>query len=394
MKKIRMVAIALCALMAITVVASGCEVNPERDAAQVVATVNGIKITKQEVYDSMGIEIGTDLESWGYTAEEVQQYKQEALTNLIYSEVVRQKAEESGYLTYTDEQRQQAEATVNGYFQDVYDEALAQANTDGEADPEAVATKAVDDYIAMYGYTRQELIDSELESGAMSRLRDDTIGPIDATEDEIQTSYQSQIAELQTAYAEDPEQPINDAGAGALLYLPTNGYFEVRHILVALPDEDQSAISDARTAGNEEEANNLRAEALKGIEARAKEALAKLDAGTDFETVLTEYNDDPGMEDPATTYLVYDGSTSYVEGFASGAAQVKQGEYTGLVATDFGYHIIKRLKDYPQGAVPLESVHDQVRETVVEEKKNEAWVAQADEWYKAAKVKTYPKRLG
>jgi peptidyl-prolyl cis-trans isomerase C len=90
--------------------------------------------------------------------------------------------------------------------------------------------------------------------------------------------------------------------------------------------------------------------------AKAEKILAEVKAGKDFATLADEYSDDPGNApmkfDPKTKKQVPTGpkkggfmdwapATSYVPEFTDAALALKPGETSGLVKTQFGYHIIK-----------------------------------------------------
>ena len=75
--------------------------------------------------------------------------------------------------------------------------------------------------------------------------------------------------------------------------------------------------------------------------AKANEVLEKAKNGEDFDALITEYNEDPGMTSNPDGY--YFGKGQMVEPFENAAYALADGEISGLVETDFGYHIIKRL---------------------------------------------------
>ncbi|MDD3429833.1 MAG: peptidylprolyl isomerase [Oscillospiraceae bacterium] len=106
-------------------------------------------------------------------------------------------------------------------------------------------------------------------------------------------------------------------------------------------DEQKAAID----AENEEKYNTamaaLKAEKLKTAEA----VLAKAQKGDDFEALITEYNEDPGMALNEENH--YDGycftTGEMVKEFEEAAFALKDNEISGIVETSYGYHIIKRL---------------------------------------------------
>ncbi|OEG00296.1 hypothetical protein BHF71_05170 [Vulcanibacillus modesticaldus] len=80
---------------------------------------------------------------------------------------------------------------------------------------------------------------------------------------------------------------------------------------------------------NEEEAKKL-----------AEEVLAKLKAGEDFGKLAKEYSDDPGSKDNGGIYR--DARVAFwVPEFKEAVLALPLNEISGLVKTDYGYHIIK-----------------------------------------------------
>ena len=74
---------------------------------------------------------------------------------------------------------------------------------------------------------------------------------------------------------------------------------------------------------------------------KAEEALAKAQAGEDFDALVEEYGEDPGMEENPDGYYFTDGMM--LQPFYDAASQLQENEISGLVETTAGYHIIKRL---------------------------------------------------
>lgn len=82
--------------------------------------------------------------------------------------------------------------------------------------------------------------------------------------------------------------------------------------------------------------------------AKAEGALARVNAGEDFNALIAELNEDPGMTSQPDGYLfdnqgyTLDGSQMVSE-FTDAAWKLAVGQNSGLVQTDYGFHIIKRL---------------------------------------------------
>lgn len=103
-----------------------------------------------------------------------------------------------------------------------------------------------------------------------------------------------------------------------------SGKLKVQHILISTVEDD--GITAKRT---NEEAMKI-----------ATEVLEKLENGEDFDALIEEYDEDPGMT-PGNYYVFGDGEM--VPEFETASKQLAPGEYTKeAVLTSYGYHIIKR----------------------------------------------------
>ena len=73
--------------------------------------------------------------------------------------------------------------------------------------------------------------------------------------------------------------------------------------------------------------------------ALAEEVLAKAQNGEDFDALIAEFNEDPGATEAGYTFT----KGTMVPEFEDAAFALKIGEMSGLVETQYGYHIIKRI---------------------------------------------------
>lgn len=96
--------------------------------------------------------------------------------------------------------------------------------------------------------------------------------------------------------------------------------------------------------------------------ARAQAALARIEAGEDFGKVAGEVSEEPGAK--ARGGLLSPGRKgTWVREFWEAASALDVGEHSGIVETEYGYHVIK-LED--RTIVPLEEVRDEILSRLVD----------------------------
>ncbi|NMB30609.1 MAG: hypothetical protein GX988_04135, partial [Clostridiales bacterium] len=173
------------------------------------------------------------------------------------------------------------------------------------------------------------------------------------------------------------------------------GTKRVKHILTLLEQEDIQAISEKRSEGDDEEADNLRKEALKKIEAKAQAVLDSLEEdGSNFDEVMKEKSEDPGVVNYPEGYVVTKQGKSYVEEFSNASLGLKEpNEMTGLIGTDTGYHIIMLVEDVDAGAIEYDKIKETLKENMLLTKKQEDYSEKFQEKKDGIKIKIKHKKL-
>ena len=77
------------------------------------------------------------------------------------------------------------------------------------------------------------------------------------------------------------------------------------------------------------------------VKKKAQETLDKIKNGEDFDKLMNELSEDPGLKQYPNGYTF--GKGEMVEGFEKAAFALKDNEVSDLVETDYGIHIIKRV---------------------------------------------------
>lgn len=117
--------------------------------------------------------------------------------------------------------------------------------------------------------------------------------------------------------------------ADALAYAEENDYIRVKHVLYKSVDDNYAPLSDDEIAA---------------ARAKAEDAAAKLLAAEDKEAVMDELmkgSEDPGSQSLPDGYVFTYGQM--VQAFEDTAFALAEGEASGVVETEYGFHVILRL---------------------------------------------------
>jgi peptidyl-prolyl cis-trans isomerase C len=103
-------------------------------------------------------------------------------------------------------------------------------------------------------------------------------------------------------------------------------------------------------------------------EAQAKDLIAKIKAGANFEDLAKQYSKDPGSGKNGGD-LDWSAPSAYVPEFGAAAEKLKKGEITPApVKTQFGWHIIRLDDSRDVAPPPLDQVKTQIAQQIQQEK--------------------------
>ena len=381
---------------------AGCSlvtVNPEKIT---VATVGGETITKAQ-FDE---EFNAFLSMYGYTqdseeiADQLAELKESFIDQMVEDLVVDQKVRELGFDQITDEEKAEAEKGVDDWYQSQIEALVAEYEKDESvADPEEQAKQDVEEYLSYYGTSIEDMKAQEVEAIPSNKLYEYVTKDVVVTEEEAKLTYAENVASDKESYDGDLAAFVNAFDNGHVIYYVPEGTYYVKHILIGLTDEQKQELKDLRADDDEAvaaTADDKRDEFLATIQEEADAALAAVEAGGDFDALIAEYGDDPGMtyDYYADGYLTYVGNPSFVAEFTAACdGLTEDGMTTGLVASDFGYHIIRRVSTKAAGEVPFEDVKADLMDGMLSSAQSDAYDAQLDQWISEANVEIKSNKL-
>src|SRR5262245_4285148 len=129
----------------------------------------------------------------------------------------------------------------------------------------------------------------------------------------------------------EPVAQGSDVVSGDILARePVANIAEVKHILISWQDNDN--------ASDERAKKRTKAEA----EALVKSLVTQIKAGADFDMLMKQHSEDPGSASSGRAYSVSPDAQLVIE-FKQLSLRLNVGE-VGVVQSDFGFHIIKRVQ--------------------------------------------------
>lgn len=114
-----------------------------------------------------------------------------------------------------------------------------------------------------------------------------------------------------------------------------------REDLRAYYEEYYTKVKHVFLSTKNSEGNDLSNPEKEKIGKKAQEIYDKAIAGEDFEKLIDEYNEDPGMASSPSGYVFSSEDTSYTKVFHNAAFEMKPGDIK-LVQSNLGYHIMKK----------------------------------------------------
>lgn len=359
----------------------------------VVAKVNGDKVTKSEfdeVYDQVkqNYYITEEIENDPEQEDMIKELKLDVLEQLIAEKLMAQKAEDAGFVVGDEELNWGKEEFDNIISDIAYNMEAMDSQQEGEEDQEDrdytdEAKAYIQEELDEIGKTQDEYIEILANQKVMEDYLQSQVEGVTASQEEIEEYYNERLKSQKediTSIAYEEVQLLEPSGA------------RVKHILISLPEEDSNEYMNILAEGDEDKAKDYLEEKLKEIKPKAKEVLEKANNEEDFENLIEEYGEDPGMEGNEEGYIVrQDGQ--FVPEFEEASLKLEEGEISDLVGTAHGYHIIKLYENFDEEVHSLEEKQDEIKGVMDQQKKTDAWLVMLEDWKEEAKIKRYEKRI-
>jgi peptidyl-prolyl cis-trans isomerase C len=117
---------------------------------------------------------------------------------------------------------------------------------------------------------------------------------------------------------------------------------------------------------------------------QAQSVLQQARAGADFAELAKKYSADGSAQQGGDLNFFTRGQM--VPAFDQAAFALKPGEISGVVTTQFGYHIIKLTERRPASTVPFEQVSERIKEYLIDQQKQQKGQAFIDSLKQKAKI--------
>ena len=399
-KKIAVISAVL--VITAALVFSGCAKN--KNDKITVATIDGQKITRteyleywQRVLDGNGI-TQEDLQNEQYK-EELDGIRIELLEDIVRIEVIEAELEALGYYQLT----QAEDAEIKAQVQTILDNALSSKMNEmyaelGDNYTEAQYARAASKYTKLsleeYGYTEDYIKEFYIYNLVEAKAKAELVN-LSITDDEVKALFDERVQQDKEAFSDLQVYEYLTTQQGYAPYYIPEGLRKVRHILIAFDDETISQIQNLRNSGSDDAADEMRSAAHEGILDRANEVLTQLNDKTlSFDDAIAQYNDDPGMQTNPQGYEMSLESVGYVQEFTdAGMALENIGDISGLVATDFGYHIMEYYMDVESGPISFDQVESYLKDELLETKNEDGWNALVEEWLAKHEIEYFNENL-
>ncbi len=372
-----------------------------------VAEFNGGELLSTEVIEPYNDQLATEAFGFGDAEQDSGNTLQTVMETLVADKISYLKAQELGLTELTDADL----AALTAEMQTYYDEqkAFYRDTVDVTGMTEAEADAALDAFLKdEIGITLESLIEEEKDEYWRTKLFNEVTKSETATAEEVQSAYDSLLADQKARFAEYPDDYEFAIMSGETIAYNLPGYRYVKHILLTFDNpQDAIAVEDlyAQIAELNAETDFEQITALQeqlngyytALDAKADAIIAELNAGADFDALMLQHGQDEDMAvEPAKTtgYTVSADSLRFSADFVEGCMMLENvGDISVPIHTVSGVHIIKHVGDVTPGEVSIDAIRATLEAEVLAEKQELSYVEQEAQWITDAAVKYYPERL-
>ena len=367
---------------------------------EVKSLIENIHDYNEQMYSYYGM-------SYDRTSEaSIADAKEQAIQSLIESAVVDAKLAEYGFDSFTEEELAEIEATAKEDYDLYYDTVKNFYFNGSELTGDELEAAIHAEMLNMVGY---DSLESAMEQAKFAKSQEKLIAELNkdvtVSEEELTTEYNARVESAKASYDAAAYTYGTAIVNGETPYYAPEGYRKVKHILLQFAAEDQTAISEIETAianlaagEDAAELNNQLAaakeQAYVNLQPKVDEITAKLAEGIDFETLIAEYNEDPGMNGETEGYPVCSTSVDWVVEFKDAAmALANVGDVSDAVRSEYGIHIIKYQSDIVFGEIGLETVREALTAELQSAKESSNVETVLAQWVEEANAKVNEKEL-
>lgn len=303
--------------------------------------------------------------------------REKALDEVIDSMLPVAMAHKNG-VTLNEEELAAVETEVETQIKSSIDEAAAELGSDVSDEAKATYFEKI---VKQNGYSmdsyREAVRKGIMDQKLSEKMKTEAEATAVASEEIMKNWYEKEIEFEKEAYAQDLGAYYNATQyysyiTGVPPLVTPEGLIYIKQILIMNPAEGET----------------------KDVKAIADEVQKKIESGADFDELISEYNEDPGMAENPEGYMYNDAiSGEYLHEFSEAAASLAEGEVSGPVESSEGIHFLKNAGPVPTSILPYELIEEPLRAYTLQTAKDELYQKALEDWRGQLEITTDTKRI-